>query len=202
MKQFTIILFFAFPFCFAACQSNDDASKSAEDTQGQEDKVEVLETAQSMSSEAQKVRYLETAIGKVPVYDTFEGVQAYFEKSNDTTYVINFWATWCKPCVEELPYFEQIQSAYKDQKVQVVLISMDFERALEKKLIPFLADHQLKSEVVVLVDNKYNNWIDRVDESWGGAIPVTMIYNAQQKKFFGEQFDDFADLEGALKKFL
>lgn len=198
MRYFILTLFATALLCFAACSSS---TETTEETPTETTETEAVD-AEPMASAAASVRYLETAIGKVPVHDSFDGIQDYFQRDNDTTYVINFWATWCKPCVEELPYFEQIQTAYQGQKVQVVLVSMDFERQLEKKLIPFLAAHQLQSEVVVLTDNKYNNWIDRVDESWGGAIPVTMIYNAKEKEFFGDQFDDFADLEQAVKKFL
>ena len=73
---------------------------------------------------------------------------------------------------------------------------------MKLKLKPFLEEHQLKSKVIVLIDNKYNNWIARVDESWGGAIPVTVIYKGQEKKFFNDQFQSFNELENALKKFL
>ena len=73
----------------------------------------------------------------------FEGVQPFLEKENDTTYLINFWATWCKPCVEELPFIEQIHSDDFDDPVQVILISLDFRNQLESKLIPFIEEHQI-----------------------------------------------------------
>ncbi|MEM8526694.1 MAG: TlpA disulfide reductase family protein [Bacteroidota bacterium] len=199
MKQ--ILLLFSFAVCAFACQNT--ATTDTETPAETEEPAEAMQTAAPKAEMPElKVTYLETAVGKVPVYNTFEGVEPYFKKNNDTTYVVNFWATWCKPCVEELPYFEKIQSAYAGQKVQVVLVSMDFERQLEKKLKPFLEEYKLKSAVAVLTDNKYNNWIDKVDPSWGGAIPVTMIYNSQDRKFFGDQFSDFEELEGALKMFL
>lgn len=182
-----------------ACQSN--ATETAEET--------VVETPQTETSEPpqketppNELTFLETAIGTIPVHSSFEGVEPLFNKNNDTTYVINFWATWCKPCVEELPYFEKIASSYNNEKVQVILVSLDFKRQLETKLKDFLAANQLKSQVVVLTDSKYNNWIDKVNEDWGGAIPVTMIYNAEKRTFFGDQFSDFEELETALKDFI
>jgi len=199
MKQ--IFLLFSFALCVLACQNT--TTSDTETTAETEKPAEALQTSAPKAEMPElQVTYLEPAVGKVPIYNTFEGIEPYFKKNNDTTYVVNFWATWCKPCVEELPYFEKIQSAYQGKKVQVVLVSMDFERQLEKKLKPFMEEHKLQSEVIVLTDNKYNNWIDKVDPSWGGAIPVTMIYNAQDKKFFGDQFSDFEELEGALKAFL
>ena len=74
-----------------------------------------------------------TTVG-VYSYDNFK---AFLEAENDTTYVVNFWATWCKPCVAELPYFEELYQNYKDQKVKLILVSLDFEKQLETKLLPF-----------------------------------------------------------------
>ncbi|MEL7021441.1 MAG: TlpA disulfide reductase family protein, partial [Bacteroidota bacterium] len=103
----------------------------------------------------------DSLVGQIPVYDVFESIAPIFEQSSDTTYVINFWATWCKPCVAELPYFEQLTQNYNDQKVKVLLISLDFEKQLSTKLLPFVQERQLQSEVLSLADGKYNNWIDK-----------------------------------------
>ncbi len=146
--------------------------------------------------------YLPTAIGEVPIYDSFEGIESLFHQKNDTLYVINFWATWCAPCVEELPYFEKINEVYREQKVKVILVSLDFKRQLETKLKPFLEKMPLRSQVIVLTDNKYNNWINKVDADWGGAIPVTVIYKGEQRQFFSDQFSDFKELENAVKKMM
>jgi len=135
-----------------------------------------------------------------PVYTSFHQLEPLFERKTDTTYVINFWATWCKPCVAELPYFEQLDRAYRGEKVKVILVSLDFPRQLKKKLVPFIEEHNLQSEVIALLDNDYNSWIDKISPDWGGAIPVTLIYNAKKRKFFGQQFPEFNDLETALKE--
>ena len=58
--------------------------------------------------------------------------------SSDTTYIVNFWATWCKPCVAELPEFEKLHTESKDKKIKVLLVSMDFKEELDKKLKTFL----------------------------------------------------------------
>ena len=47
---------------------------------------------------------------------------------SDTVYVLNFWATWCAPCVEELPSFEKLNKAYAGKPVKEVLINTDFKR--------------------------------------------------------------------------
>ncbi len=89
--------------------------------------------------------------------------------------LVDFWATWCKPCVKELPYFEALHENFKGEKIKVILVSLDFKKDVETKLIPFVEEHKLKSDVVALTDHKYNEWIDKVDPEWGGAIPVTVV---------------------------
>ncbi len=116
--------------------------------------------------------------------------------------LINFWATWCKPCVEELPYFERLHEAFDGEKLRVVLVSLDFERDLETKLKDFVDKRGLQSDVLVLLDGNYNNWIDRVDPEWGGAIPVTVIYNAQKREFVGEQLPGYEELRHLVEGFL
>lgn len=150
------------------------------------------------ASEIQEVSMKEKAFldGKIPVYD-FAGIQPLFEKQNDTTYIVNFWATWCEPCVAELPYFEELGEKYKDKAVKIVLVDLDDKRAWDKRLLPFLKKRQLKSKVVVLDDPKQNTWIPLVDEEWGGGIPATLIYNKDKRHFYEQGFS-YIELEKAL----
>ena len=111
---------------------------------------------------------------QVPVMD-FEGFQPYLQKDTDTTYVVNFWATWCKPCVKELPAFEKLNRAYGDRKVKVLLVSLDFIKHYDTKLIPFINERNLESDILLLNDPRSNRWIDKVSPEWSGAIPATVI---------------------------
>lgn len=97
--------------------------------------------------------------------------------NNDTTYIVNFWATWCKPCVGELHEFDSITAVYKDQKVKVLLVSLDFKESMKKQVIPFLKKKSLLSEVLLLDEVNGNYFIPKIDESWSGAIPATLIVN-------------------------
>lgn len=116
-----------------------------------------------------------------------EWIAAISQNTSDTTYIINFWATWCKPCVEELPAFETIQKKYKDQKVKVILVSCDFKKQLDLRVVPFIKTNGLKSEVVLMNETDPNNWIERVDSRFSGAIPATLIVNgSKQFRFFKE----------------
>ena len=118
----------------------------------------------------------------VPVYE-FDGLKPMFDINDDTLRIINFWATWCVPCVKELPYFERVNSEYASQKVKVILISLDFIEDLETALIPFIKKHGLNSEVVLLDDPNANRWIPMVEKSWDGAIPVTLFKKGEKRSF-------------------
>lgn len=138
----------------------------------------------------------------IPVYESYSDIAPMFALKNDTTYVINFWATWCQPCVKELPHFEQLTEKYKDSKVKVVLVSLDFPKQLESKLVPFVKKHELKSTVVTLLDGKYNDWIDKVSKEWSGAIPATLFYRADQQYFLGHSVESTEELENVLNNYI
>ena len=118
---------------------------------------------------------------------------------NDTTYVINFWATWCMPCIAELPEFEKVNAFYKDKKVKVILVDLDFYKKLNITVIPYLDKTKIQSEVVLLNEPNYNDWIDKVDKHWSGSIPATIIFNNQKKAYhFLEHEITFAEIDTLL----
>lgn len=102
------------------------------------------------------------------------------KQPSDTLYVVNFWATWCKPCIKELPYFEAANQKYKDQPVKVVLVSLDAVEDLDKRVNTFVQRRGLKSEVLLLDEVDGNTWIDKLEPKWSGAIPATMVFNNKQ----------------------
>jgi thiol-disulfide isomerase/thioredoxin len=130
-------------------------------------------------------------------------LQKRLARQTDTTYVVNFWATWCAPCVKELPYFDQLSTTYATKKVKVLLVSMDYASQLDKKVKPFVLRRELKSEVVLLNETDPNSWMDKVDGKWSGALPFTLIFNNQrhQRAAFEREFTP-AELTAQLQKFL
>jgi thiol-disulfide isomerase/thioredoxin len=115
--------------------------------------------------------------------------------------VINFWATWCAPCVKELPFFEKLNKTYADRDVEVLLVSLDFPKQYDSKLKPFIEDKKLKSKVVALNDTDANYWIPKISEDWTGAIPATLIYNKDKRQFYEQPFN-YEELETQIKQFL
>ncbi|MBH8569487.1 redoxin domain-containing protein [Microvirga sp. STS02] len=112
----------------------------------------------------------------------FPELQKRLARPTDTTYVVNFWATWCGPCVKEMPNFELLRIANAGQKVKVLLVSLDYASQLDKKVKPFVKLRGLKSEVLLLNEPDPNEWIDKVDPKWSGALPFTLIFNNQTKR--------------------
>lgn len=125
------------------------------------------------------------------------------DADTDTVYVLNFWATWCAPCVEELPSFEKLNEAYAGKKVKVVLVSTDFKRNVEPGVKPFVRKKNLKSEVVFMDEPNPNNYINAVDSTWSGAIPATLIWSKKKNiSAFFEKKMTYDELETAVKKAL
>ncbi|MBN2524721.1 MAG: TlpA family protein disulfide reductase [Bacteroidales bacterium] len=114
----------------------------------------------------------------------FNEFEPYLNFSNDTVYVINFWATWCIPCRKELPEFEKIHREDQSKKIKVLLVSLDSPSGIDNSLLPFLHKNGITAKVLLLHDPDSNAWIDKVDPSWSGSLPATVIYNKSVKKFF------------------
>ncbi|RAK65891.1 TlpA disulfide reductase family protein [Hymenobacter edaphi] len=148
----------------------------------------LLLLAAAPAARAQQVRVV-----KLPA------LQQLLQRPTDTTYVVNFWATWCKPCIEELPHFEQLRAKYARQKVQVLLVSLDFPSKLDAKVRPFVQKQGLKSRVWLLNETDQNAYIDAIDRQWSGALPFTLVLNnARQRRQRFEQPLTLAALEKAV----
>lgn len=131
----------------------------------------------------------------------FSAVQNLLNTRSDTVYVINFWATWCKPCIQELPYFEEVSQNNSDARLRVILISLDTEKYWDDALTPFLNKTGLQTEVWALYNAKPENWIDAVSPDWTGAIPATLFLYQGEKYFFGKEFT-LPELEQQINTFI
>lgn len=99
----------------------------------------------------------------------------------DKVQVINFWATWCAPCVREIPLFEALNQ--ENNEVDITLVSMDYDLDPNpEKVYRFMSRKNLKSKVVILAESNPNNWIEKIDKNWTGALPATLIVNTKSGK--------------------
>lgn len=142
----------------------------------------------------------ENATVNLEVYD-FTAFKSFLNRKDNKVYVINFWATWCTPCIKELPAFEAINKQYKNKGVQVLLVSLDIPEAYNTKLKPFMLKKNLKSKVVALDDINATAWMPQINKDWTGSLPATLIYRNNDSKFF-EQSLTYNELNEALKLLL
>ena len=124
----------------------------------------------------------------IPVYNSFEEFQSLLQRNNDTTYVVNFWATYCAPCIKEMPVFRKLDKNYQDKPVKIVLTSLDFGSNVKDRVRGFMKQHDIRSKVVILDDPDGNSWINKVSEKWSGALPGTLIYNKTSREFYEKTF--------------
>ncbi len=95
--------------------------------------------------------------------------------------IVNFWATWCVPCVAELPYFSKLDSAYRTQGIKVWLVSLDLPSQLKMKVIPFVKRRKITRPVILLNEANPNDWIDKVSSRWSGTIPATWFLDTHNQ---------------------
>jgi thiol-disulfide isomerase/thioredoxin len=129
-----------------------------------------------------------TKIPPVRASVNYDQLKEIIEKNDDKLYVVNFWATWCRPCIEELPHFLEVSSAYENQApFQMILVSLDKAELLETDVAQMITKLNIDNDVYLLDDNKrMNYWISAVDSTWSGAIPATVFYKNGQKLHFTE----------------
>ncbi|GGI26386.1 TlpA disulfide reductase family protein [Pedobacter mendelii] len=121
---------------------------------------------------------------------TLDDLDKRIAQGKDTTYVINFWATWCSPCVAELPDFETFHLANLKKPVKVLLVSLDFKSKLQKEVIPFVQNNNIKAEVFLLNEPDQQQYIERIDKKWSGAIPATLFVNKKVRRFYEKEFTE------------
>lgn len=131
----------------------------------------------------------------IPVFDTFSQWRDSRNFHPDTVYIVNFWATWCQPCVKELPYFENFHRKHLHKPYRMILLSLDFRKQINSHLLPFLKNNDIQSEVAALTDIRYNDWMPEVNPEWSGSIPATWIIGGGSDIFVERDFDSYEDLE-------
>lgn len=110
-------------------------------------------------------------------------------KNADRPTIFNFWATFCKPCVEEIPYFQQLVKKYDSAGVKLVLVSLDMIELYPEQIRSFAIKQKFTAPIIYLDETNADLFCPAVDESWSGAIPASLFINNKTgyRKFFEEQ---------------
>lgn len=113
--------------------------------------------------------------------------------SSTTPLIVNFWASWCAPCVEEIPYFESIVAEHAKDSIKLLLVSLDFKNDYQKVLLDsFVSKHKYKSQVVWLSENNADIICPMIDKKWDGNIPASLMVNNKTgyRMFYGNQLKE------------
>jgi len=118
------------------------------------------------------------------------GLDSLIHQRNGKILFLNIWATWCQPCVEEFPDIVKIHKRFADSLVDVAAISVDYPDEINSKILPFLISHKVHFPVFVSNVKKEDDFMDALNPSWRGAVPVTFIFDKKGTRrvfLFGEQ---------------
>ncbi|OAV42595.1 TlpA disulfide reductase family protein [Lewinella sp. 4G2] len=132
-------------------------------------------------------------------YTDFAELSGLFEQTSDTAYIINFWATWCAPCREELPLLEKLAAEDHPKPLKIVLVSLDDKPAAIASISATLTDLAPSLSSVVLTDADDEVWGKEIDRVWTGSLPTTIIYRGQLRYVYRRAFNTYADLQRAVE---
>lgn len=194
--NFKILLLFSLLLLIISCDNNapdeQDASMALPHSKN---------LPEQERSEAEKQKLLNATGKDVEALSFMEFQNLIKSNDKDKLYIYNFWATWCKPCVEEIPHFESFAMAYPE-KVEVIFVSLDNPAKIQEEVQPFVREKEITSEVVLL-ENFGDEQIAAMNPDWDGAIPASLFVNHQKGvQDFRQQSFTFAELKAVLSPYL
>ncbi len=147
-------------------------------------------TAEKQASSVPAYPYKVTGINET-------GVDSLIHNRHGKILVLNIWATWCVPCRKEFPSLIRLAREYQDKPVEVIGVSADYVDEIGSKVLPFLKEQQANFKVYVQNFADQNQFIDRINTDWAGALPVTVLYDTlgvRRVFLLGEQtYDEFRE---------
>lgn len=131
-------------------------------------------------------------------------LEAHIQNS-DHPLVISFWATWCAPCVEEIPWLQEGVAKFADQKVELVLVSLDFPKDYPKSIDAFIKKKNFRATFYWLDETNADYFCPKIHPRWEGGIPATLFVNNKTgyRRFFDRALTDrqvVPEIKAALKE--
>jgi thiol-disulfide isomerase/thioredoxin len=125
------------------------------------------------------------------------GLQQLVKQARGKVILMNFWASWCDPCVEEIPDLLKITREFRPYGLEVILVSIDEPEDIDTKTAPFLKAQGVNFRTYIKKTRDDEVFINSVDKKWTGAIPATFIYDKNGvlvKRLIAQQnFETFAE---------
>lgn len=134
----------------------------------------------------------------IEIVNSYSQLQNRLESDTSKTWVVNFWATTCPPCIKEMPHFKDLQAQNDTNQLKVLLVSLDSPKSYDKRVVPFVQKHNIVPEVMHLTDDNFSAWTDKVDPSWFGALPATLILKGKKRHFKFGMYESKEELDEAV----
>jgi len=112
-------------------------------------------------------------------FEEFEAVLAT-EKGN--VLLVNIWATWCKPCVHEMPGLEKLHQNYQGKGVKVVTLSLDEVAKADSLVVPYWDSMHFSMDNYLIATPDQGSFVNKIDPLWIGLLPTSFIFNPEGKK--------------------
>lgn len=139
--------------------------------------IKRIQNAEEVRAAATQEKSFEPKVGTLKPAD----FQKFKNSALGKVLVINFWATWCGPCVAEFPEFVMLDKKYRDQGVKFVGISADELADIKSKVIPFVREQRATFDILVQDTDDPQEMIDAVNKDWPGTLPATFVFDKQGK---------------------
>ena len=131
-------------------------------------------------------------------------IEEIIQKS-DHPVIISFWATWCLPCIHEIPYLQETVKKYQHKNVELVLVSLDFKESYPAVIESFVKKNQYEARFYWLNETNADHFCPKIDPKWDGSIPATLFVNnrTNYRKFYDRQLTPLqveAELKSQVKE--
>ena len=135
-----------------------------------------------------------------------DALRAVLTEARGDVVVLNFWATWCAPCVEELPHFARLVESYGERGLRVITVSFDDPETIESRVRPFVEERDYPFTYLVKTPtngDEYESFVNAIDPSWLGNVPATFIYDTSgQLHAVSHEPVTYSQLRGAVEPLL
>jgi thiol-disulfide isomerase/thioredoxin len=119
-------------------------------------------------------------VGSVVPIDE-NGLTKLIGESKGRVVLVNFWATWCVPCVEEFPDLLKVRERYRHKGLDVLFVSADDPKHADREVIAFLKRLEVDFTTYIKQTKDDDSFINAVSPKWSGALPATFIFDRKGK---------------------
>jgi len=95
--------------------------------------------------------------------------------AEDHVVLLNFWATWCRPCLEEIPLFMELEQNYRDRGFRLIAVSLDEAESMESQVQPFMQKFFPDFSSLISVEYEMDDMVSVVDNGWNEVLPTSYL---------------------------